>query len=81
MCLSELRHSRKNFVLKARKAADPQDRPHAARVVHSLINACEDFTRVLKETHAGLREYDTSRTSLEELNPDLIFQLAELAAE
>jgi hypothetical protein len=36
---------------------------------------------VLKETHAGLREYDTSRTSLEELNPDLIFQLAELAAE
>jgi hypothetical protein len=81
MCLSELRHSRKNFGLKARKAADSQDRPHAARVVHSLINACEDFTRVLKETHAGLREYDTSRPSLEELNPNLIFQLAELAAQ
>jgi hypothetical protein len=36
---------------------------------------------VLKETHAGLREHDTSRASLEELNPDLIFQLAKLAAE
>jgi hypothetical protein len=36
---------------------------------------------VLEETHAGLREHDASRASLEELNPDLIFQLAELAAE
>jgi hypothetical protein len=81
MCLSESRHSRKNFVLKAWKAANPQDRPHTARVVHSFINACEDFTSVLEETHPGLREHDTSRASHEELNPDLIFQLAELAAE
>jgi hypothetical protein len=81
MCLSELRHSRNNFGLKARKAADPQDGPHTARVVHSLINACEDFTRVLKETPAGLCEHDTSRASLEELNPDRIFQFAKLAAE
>jgi hypothetical protein len=81
MGLSELRHARKNFGLEARKAADPQDRPHAARVVHSLVNACEDFTRMLEETHAGLREHDTSRASLEELNPDLVFQLAELAPE
>jgi hypothetical protein len=81
MGLSELRHARKNLGFKARKAADPQDGPHAARVVHSLINACEDFTRVLEETHAGLREHHTSRVSFEELNPDLILQFAELAAE
>ncbi|HEX4675654.1 MAG TPA: hypothetical protein VH209_10020 [Steroidobacteraceae bacterium] len=79
--MSELGHSRKNFGLKSREATDPQDRPHAARVVHSLIDACEDFTRVLKETHAGLREHDTPRASLKELNPDLIFKIAELAAE
>jgi hypothetical protein len=36
---------------------------------------------VLKETHAGLREHDTPRASLKELNPDLIFKIAELAAE
>ena len=81
MCLSELRHSRKNFGLKARKAADPEHRPHPASVVHSLINACEDIARVLKETHAGLRQHNTARAPLEELNPDFIFQLTELAAE
>jgi len=81
MGLSELRHARKNLGLKAGKAPDPQDRPHAARVVHSLINAREDFTGVLEETHPGLREHDASRTSLEELDPDLVFQLAQLAAE
>jgi hypothetical protein len=36
---------------------------------------------VLEETHAGLREHDASRTSLEELDSDLVFQLAQLAAE
>jgi hypothetical protein len=81
MGLSKLRHARENLGLKARKAADPQDRPHAAGVFHSVINASEDFTRVLEETHAGLREHDTSWASFQELNPDLIFQLAELAAE
>jgi hypothetical protein len=81
MGLSELRHARKNFGLEARKAAHPQDRPHAARVVHSLINACEDFARVLEQTDAGLGEHDTSRASLEELDSDLVFQLAQLAAE
>jgi hypothetical protein len=81
MRLRELRDAWKDVGLKAREAAQSQDRPCVARVIHRLVKTSEDVAAVLKETLTGRREGDASWASLEEPDPEFILHFAKLATE